>query len=131
MALTLTPDQFRADFPALASTTTYPDAQVNFWIELAAIRLNEARWGKLLQYGAELFVAHNLVLQARDIADVAAGGDPGEVTGPATAKSVDKVSVSYDAQSVALTDGGFWNMSSYGIQFLQLARMIGTGGIQL
>ena len=95
------------------------------------MRHNEARGGKVLRGGAELLGAPNRVLQGGDSADGAAGGEPGEVTGPATAKWVDKVSVGYDAQSVALTDGGFWNMSSYGIQFLQLARMIGTGGIQL
>lgn len=42
-----------------------------------------------------------------------------------------KVQSANDTGAVALQDGGFFNLTTYGIQFLQLARMVGTGGIQL
>lgn len=122
---------FRTDFPEFANTTSYPDAQINFYLNLAVIRLPECRWETLLPFGIELFIAHNLVLKRQAALATAVGGVPGAVSGPITSKAVDKVSYSMDASLVSLTDGGFWNMSSYGIEFLQLARMIGAGPIQL
>lgn len=127
----MTPDQFRADFPEFANTTTYPDAVINFQIGMGTLLLDAQRWGTVLNYGIELYVAHNLVLAAQAEEDVAVGGTPGEMTGPTSAKAVDKVSVSYDTQAATLTDGGFWNLTRYGVLFLQLARMMGAGGIQL
>ena len=44
---------------------------------------------------------------------------------------MDKVTNSYDTKSVSLTDAGFWNMSMYGVQLMQLARLVGAGPIQL
>lgn len=125
------PTQFRMDFPEFASTTDYPDAVITFQIGIATALLNADRWGTMLNYGIELYVAHNLVLAAQASEDVATGNTPGEMTGPTSAKGVDKVSVSYDTASASLTDGGFWNLTRYGVQFLQLARMMGAGGIQL
>lgn len=129
--MSITATQLRTDFPEFADTTTYPDTTMEFWLSVAVITLPEDRWTTLLNVGTELFVAHHLVLAAQAADDVAVGVTPGDVTGPATSKAVDKVSVSYDAGNVSLTDGGFWNMTSYGIRFLQLARMIGAGPVQL
>lgn len=123
--------QLRADFPEFANITTFPDASVNFWLSVAVLSLDPLRWDTMLDVGTELFVAHHLALSAREAETVAAGGIPGAVKGIVTNKAVDKVSVGMDASSVSLTDGGFWNMTTYGIQFLQLARMIGAGGIQV
>ncbi|MFA9439408.1 DUF4054 domain-containing protein [Uliginosibacterium sp. sgz301328] len=123
--------QFRLDFPEFADTSVYPDAQVNFWLSLGAKLLPPCRWGDLLDYGLELFTAHNLVIQTRNQQIADAGGTPGAVTGPATSKAVDKVSVSYDAASVLNADAGDWNMTTYGIQFYRLMMMVGAGGVQL
>lgn len=105
---------------------------VTQFINLAAAFQNPNRWDPLvIDYGAGLFVAHHLVLEARNAATANAGGIPGTVEGVRTAKSVDKVAISYDAQSVALEGAAFWNMTSYGIRFYQLTRAYGTGGAQL
>lgn len=122
--------QFRTDFPEFTDATTYPDSSVNFWLNVASISLPECRWGAWWGLGQELFTAHHLVLAAQAVDDASLGITPGGVDGPATAKAVDKVSVSMDASAVTLEDGGFWNMTRYGIQLLQFARMVGTGGIQ-
>lgn len=122
---------FRADFPEFASTSAYPAGTVAFYLGIAGAMLNADRWGALLDYGTALFIAHHLALSARDQNTVAAGGVPGTVSGPLASKSVDKVASSYDTGAVSLTDGGFWNLTSYGIRFLQTARLIGAGGIQL
>lgn len=124
-------DQFRTDFPEFADTTQYPDAVVNLWLSVGVLSLPVDRWDTLYNIGLELFTAHHLTIASKNTGAASAGGVPGSVQGPIASKSVDKVSVSYDAGAVSLTDGGFWNMTSYGIQFLQMARMIGAGGIQL
>lgn len=123
--------QFRQDFPEFANTAKYPDSSINLWLNLAAKLLPADRWCDLLDVGTELYVAHNLTLAARNKSTEDVGGTAGEIKGPLTSKSVDKVSAGYDSGAVALQDGGFFNLTSYGVQFLQYARMVGTGGIQL
>lgn len=118
---------FRSTFPAFSDTATYPDAQVESLIDLAGEQMVSKRWsGAIKERAIALFVAHHLVLDAK--AD--AGGTPGTVQGPATSKSIAGVSVSYDLSNVTHERGGYWNTTSYGIQFLRLARMIGAGPIQ-
>lgn len=124
--MSLTPTQFRTDFPEFSDVVKYPDATITFWVGVGVISLPEDRWDTLYTQGLELFTAHHIVIAARENA-----GNTGAVTGPHSAEAVDKVSYSTDTQAVSLTDGAFWNMTSYGIQFLQLARMIGAGGIQI
>lgn len=122
---------FRTDFPEFADATAYPDAAVNFQINLATLRMPEDRWQDLLPYGIELFTAHYLAVARKNIQTASAGGVPGGGMGVVNSKTVDKVSVSYDTALASLEGGGHWNLTSYGVQYLQLARMIGAGGIQL
>jgi hypothetical protein len=123
--------QFRTDFPEFSDTTKYPDSTVDFWLTVAVSLVNPCRWGDLTNVGIELVTAHHLAMSARDVQAAEAGGIPGQVTGPTTAKAVDKVSVGYDSGAVSLTDAGFWNLTTYGIRFLGLARLMGAGGMQL
>ncbi|CAJ0701592.1 hypothetical protein LMG19089_02877 [Ralstonia edaphis] len=123
--------QFRQDFPEFGNTTTYPDSSVSFWMGIAVSLVNPDRWGVLTDQGIELVTAHHLVLAQRDQAAAAVGGVPGEVKGPTASKSVDKVSVSYDTGAVTLTDAGFWNLTTYGVRFMTIARAMGAGGMQL
>lgn len=96
--------------------------------------LNECRWADLYDDGQMLFVAHYLVLYAREAEATSNGDDAsfaGQVQGVETSKTVDKVSVSFDVSKVTLEDAGHWNMTTYGIQFFQLVQMVGMGGVQL
>ncbi|AOY96859.1 hypothetical protein BKK79_35795 [Cupriavidus sp. USMAA2-4] len=127
----MTPEQFRADFPEFSDTTKYPNTLIQMWLTVATSLVNPVRWMELTNLGLALVTAHHLVLAQRDGATADVGGTPGEVKGPTSSKSVDKVSVSYDTGAVALSDAGFWNMTSYGIRFLNFARMMGAGGLQL
>jgi hypothetical protein len=127
----VTPPVFRQQFPAFRDIDTYDDIQINLFITVAGNLLDADRWDTMLDYGTSLFVAHHLVLAARDEATVAAGGIGGGVQGILTAKAVDKVSASYDASSVSIEDGDFWNMTRYGIEFLRLAKQMGAGGVQI
>lgn len=126
--MTPTPVQFRSDFPEFASTS---DAQISTWLTVGASLVNAARWDELTTIGIELVAAHHLAIAMRAGAAGAAGGGAGTVSGPIASKSVDKVSVSYNTSSTQFEGEAFWNMTSYGIRYLGLARMMGAGGIQL
>lgn len=119
---------FKVIFPEFTETS---DPAIDFWLGLAGVQLNVDRWSNLLDQGTALFVAHHLAISARDLAVASSGGIGGEVKGPLTQKSVDKVSASYDASSATYADAGFWNMTTYGLQYWNLLLMVGAGGIQL
>ncbi len=129
MAITVA--QFRADYPEFSSTTVYPDSQVNYWMNIAYILLNAGRWMRMLDMGAELFIAHNLALEARAQANASAGGIPGESTGPVSSKSVGPVSMGYDTTAGIEEGAGHWNLTIYGTRFIKLAKMFGAGPVQI
>lgn len=119
---------FRSDFPEFANVANYPTSMINFWAVLGNKMLNEDRWGDFRTHGLELFVAHNITLQAQDIQDAAAGAAPGSVAGAISSQSAGAVSFSVDVSNVAEQDGGNYNLTSYGRQFLRLSRIVGMGG---
>ena len=127
----MTPEQFRSDFPEFADTTKYSDASIAFQLTIATSLVNPCRWGVLTDQGIELCAAHFLVLARRDEATAEVGGIPGQVTGPLSSKAVDKVGASYDTGAATIDDAGMWNLTTYGVRFLTLARMMGAGGMQL
>lgn len=134
----MTPTLFRQVFREFAEPDTSPDDAINFFIGLAQNFLNGStssvgqRWDPTsLDYGIGLFTAHHLALSQRAVATASAGGIPGDVRGPATAKSVDKVSQSFDTKSVTWENEAFWSMTTYGVRLIDLARMFGAGGVQL
>lgn len=123
-------DQFRADFPEFNDPTKYPDTQVDLWLTVAVQLVNAERWGPLTDLALELVAAHHLVIGARDQQAAAVGGVPGQMTGPQSSKSVDKVSASYDTGAATIDGAGFWNLTSYGVRFATLSKSIGAGPLQ-
>lgn len=122
----------RTDFPEFADGTKYPTGTVNFWLSVGAKLLNAERWGELLDHGLELFTAHHLVVSARDVTAAAGGkGVPGTASGVVSSKSVGNLSLSYDTGAGIEENAGHWNLSTYGTQFINLARMVGAGPVQL
>ena len=121
---------FRSVPPEFANSTTYPDAQVQFYLTQGQTMLNASIWGSSQDQGLLYYMAHNLVLAQRRAKTASAGGAPGVTQGAVSGKGVDKVNVSYDTEAVKLKNGGMYNQTDYGIQFLQLARMFGAVGIQ-
>lgn len=127
-----TVSKFRTDFPQFADTTKYPDAQVQFRLNLADMLMSASLYGStMFPYVVELYVAHYMALFAQDQRSTAAGGSGGNASGVQLSKSVDKVSVSYDNSMTLNPDAGFWNNTRYGAEFYQLATMFGAGGRQL
>jgi hypothetical protein len=131
MALPVTVAEFRAAFPAFSDVTKYPDAEINFWINLGNLLVaNAYRWGDLQSYGIMLFVAHNLALEAMSTGS-GGGGTPGAIVGPLTSGSVDKVSYSRNPGVAMDPKNGHWNLTSYGLRYIQLVRMVGAGPVQV
>ena len=129
--MTVTAASFRTAFPEFSDTSVYPDPEVNFWLTLSPNLLDANRWGALFDFGQQLFMAHNLSISFNSKAAAAAGGNPGAIVGTVTSGSVDKVSYSRDASSAMDPKNGHWNLSSYGLRYIQLARTIGAGPIQI
>lgn len=126
-----TVSDFRRDFPQFSDDTKYPDAVIEFRLNLADMLIDGSAMGNMFPYLAELFVAHYMVLNAADKAAGALDGAGGATSGVVASKSVDKVSVSYDNSATLNADAGFWNFSRYGAEFWQLLMLFGYGGIQL
>ena len=126
-----TVSDFRRDFPQFSDDTKYPDAVIEFRLNLADMLIGGSAMGNMFPYLAELFVAHYMVLNAADTAAGALGGAGGATSGVVASKSVDKVSVSYDNSATLNADAGFWNFSRYGAEFWQLLMLFGYGGVQL
>jgi len=122
---------FIQDFPEFSDSTTYPLRLINTWLGVANLRLNPTVWGELLNIGLELFTAHYISIAAKRSREASVGGQPGASNGAVTSKSVDKVSIGYDAALVAYEKGGQWNLTTYGTQFYDLLKVVGAGGIQV
>ncbi|HVI10224.1 MAG TPA: DUF4054 domain-containing protein [Candidatus Binatia bacterium] len=127
----LTPAQLRTDFPEFEKSATYPDSTINFWICVASKLLNPCRWDDMLKTAMELFVAHNLVLEVQAQQTALNDGWPGISKGAINNESAGAVSVGYDTASVLEADAGHWNLTVYGTRFIRLARMFGSGPIQV
>lgn len=127
----LTESSFRENMPMFADIKAYPSSQFNLYLKLGVKLLPERRWDDLLDEGLTFYIAHYLTLYKRAMNASLVGADTGKVVGNETSKSVDSVSKSMDVSGVTLDDAGHWNQTTWGIQFLQLARMVGAGGVQL
>lgn len=129
----MTPAEFRATpiGKAFANTTTFPDGDVTFWLDIAAKSLRETVWtSDFLNLATALFVAHYLSLDAQ-AARGAAGGVPGVGGGVVSSKTVGSVSVSYDVGAAMDPRAKHWNLTSYGVRLWAMIRMAGMGGVQI
>ena len=61
------PIKFRNDFPEFKNSTDYPESTICFWMGVASLFLNRRRWGSAICLGAELYVAHMIVLEKKDL----------------------------------------------------------------
>jgi hypothetical protein len=127
MAITVA--QFRIDFPAFADVAAYPEASLTFWLNLAYSMLNANVWGNQLDIAAELYTAHNIVLEKRAELEAANGDVPGTTTGPINSKSVDKISVGFDTGAATREGASHYNMTIYGTRLWRLILMFGKSPI--
>jgi hypothetical protein len=143
----LTVGQFRVDYPAFADTARFPDATIQYWINIAcsppnmSYAIDPVRWGQFFVLGLNLFVAHNLA-----VADMMTqrAGPPGITTGTpgygytplvgsgvAASRSVGGVSLSYDNSLGMEANAGWWGLTPWGNQYLYYLRLAGAAPIHM
>lgn len=122
---------FRQTFKAFDDEERFPKSLIRFYLELATLMLPPSRWGQLLDYGKQLFAAHNLALEDKANREAALGGTPGVGFGVISSKSAGPVSLSLDVTTAAEQGAGYWNLTVYGLRFFRLVRVVGMGGLQL
>lgn len=129
--MAVTTDSFRVDFPEFCDASKFSNQQLDFWLNCAILTLTPAQsaWDMLFDLGTELLAAHHIAIECRDIETAIKGGIPGQSAGPQISKSVGGVSVSY-GDAAKIEGGGAYNNTTYGTRFLQMAQMIGAGGLQ-
>ncbi len=124
-------DAFRAAFPEFRDLAKYPNDMVSFWGAFAVAQVSERRWKTQTVMGQRLYTAHEITLAAQNVGSAIVGGTPGNQSGPTNSKTVGSVTVAYDTQQGAEKDAGYWNLTTYGKQFIRLARIFGAGATQL
>lgn len=130
-------DDFLAFFPQFTGLVDNSFVLDQF-IAMANTVVLEARWFEQWKFGMALFIAHWLTLYLQS-----ANGGPdataaqvigaAQVRGLQTSKSVDSLSVSYDVNVLVqgIEGWGMWKSTSYGMQFITIARMLGKGGMYI
>lgn len=130
--MSVTISSFRATFPSFADDAKFPDMMVQFWLDLAVKRHNADRWGDLLDSGIQLYIAHELSVEAASASASAGGATPGQVAGAITSRSVGGVSYSRESASAYFEkDAGYMNLSAFGLRWQNLARLVGAGPLQV
>lgn len=122
---------FRKTFPEFADLAKYPDALITFWSTFATAQVNPNRWKTQTLMGITLYTAHEITLAARDQKTANSGGTPGGQSGPANSKTVGSATIAYDTQQAMEKDAGYWNLTTYGKQFIRLARIFGSGVVMV
>lgn len=123
--------KFRTEFPEFSDTTLYPTSQITFWAGVAEKMVLQSIWNSMWETGVKLYVAHEITLARQNTKAAATGGTPGSSGGIANTKTVGSVTVGYDATTTTEKDAGWWNLTTYGKQFIRLARIFGAGAYQL
>lgn len=131
MSIDLTQATFISHFPEFSDQDKYPSGVFDFYLTLADTLFNKDRLSTLLVPVTELFIAHNMLLEARAMAESGTGGLPGQQIGPVTSKSVGGVSVSYDVRAGLEINAGHWALTRYGNQCLRYIRLCGMGPLQV
>ena len=109
------------NFPQFNDLNKYPQRMIDFWWNYSMKQINSQRWGRLYNEALQLLTAHNLLLAS----------EQGVMNGLDTGMSVDVESYTVEVNALLIKDGGLFNKTNYGIQYKQLARMIGAGPLQI
>lgn len=125
--MTVTVASFRQNYTEFQDVARFPASGIQYYLTVAAILLSPAKWQTLLDVGIELFIAHNVSLESKARDEGQNGGQPGGMTGPVSAQSVDKVSITYDSNAGIDLKAGHWNLTIYGVRFYRLANQLGMG----
>jgi len=127
----LTVARFRADLPPFSDASMYPNDSIQFWIDIviADNLFPYNRWGPQQLMAQELYVAHEITLEAYSAFTSARGGATIGVGVPGS-KSVGGVSISYDNSMGTYPDMGYYAYTLYGRRLYTLMMSAGAGPVQ-
>lgn len=124
--------QFRLDFPQFDDDTKYTDEMCAMWSELAeSLHSREVFPEPAYTRLIELYTAHNISIQYKDIFTSMVGGIPTGDAGAMTVKDQGTVAYTFDGANAAIPNGGQYNVTDYGRQYLQLRNIYAKGCIQI
>ena len=101
------------------------------WINVGVQMVNAAKWSDLTDTGVTLYACHRIALAAAASKAAAAGRAPGQFSGILTSKGADGISAGFDASSVTYEGAGHYNLTTYGLQFREMANLFGMGPVQI
>lgn len=127
-----TAESFLALYPQF--TGVIPEEVLKMYVDLGVSCINAKRFGKMWKHAVSLFIAHfcTLYMQSMQPEGTAAASVVAAASsaGMVTSESADGVSYSRDGS--ALSDLSGWaafKMTTFGVQFATIARMVGRGGM--
>lgn len=134
-----TVDNFLEVYPQFGintTTNTYnvPEMVIQMYLEMADSRIKESRWHKSWKIGMCLFIAHSCTLYLQTVSTPEDGqqviASAGQIQGLQTSMSADGVSVGKDYSTIVKSEenANDFNLTTFGIQFLSLAKLFGRGG---
>ena len=126
----VTTEQFFSFFSFFNNPQYYPPAIVETYLKLALNFVPADRWGETWAYGVSLVCAHLLTIYRMSMNDIAKGGS-GNVVGVVTSVSAIGVSKGINVDIGSIENGGFWNTTQFGRQYLTFVRLFGFGVKQL
>lgn len=121
----------------LNDTQTFPPEVIDMYIQFAQDCVSYKRWGKQWKLGMCLFLAHFFTIHLQSLFPENATAQEiiayGQSKGLISSKSVGDVSVSYDfgAAVQGVESWGQFNTTAYGLQFANLAKLLGKGGMYI
>ena len=126
-----TVSDFRALMPAFTSEII-SDELLAPYVTLADNVVKEARWHSYWKQGMTLFIAHFVTLFLQTPEQGMTKEEllnASKVGGSISSKTVGPISVSYDNTQATqdLTGWAAWKLTTYGVQFASLAKMLGKG----
>lgn len=117
--------QFRAAFPAFASTTTYPAALLQLYFDRAGFYVANSNYGLLFRIGATL---HCLYLLTAHLAQIGQQISLGQTSGIVVSATIEKITVEIQ-QFQYPNQWQIWLASTeYGKQLLALLQVQSVGG---
>lgn len=117
--------QFRAQFPAFANVTKYPDALLSGYFDMGTCYISPIDWpglsGNCLQQALNLMTAHLVTLSTKANAGKSQSG-------PVSAASIDKVSVTMQPPPIKNEWQSWLATTPWGLQLWALLQVKAAGG---
>lgn len=122
-------DTFELDdyVPELKGQAIVKEDRKDFWINEAELFINSTKYGSRTNLIKAMWVAHNLVLEARRLTASESGGNPGFTKGISTSLSAGPVSIQKKMDNVFSPGDGLYALTEYGQAYLRLIKPYNIG----